>query len=123
MQKARDIAATVAEGLAVAHDKGVVHRDIKPGNLFSALRRPRSRSSTSASRHCTSKVTEDATTASMRPAVSTPGTVMGTVGYMSPEQVRGETADHRSDIFSLGAVLYEIADRARRFNATRRSKR
>jgi serine/threonine-protein kinase len=106
-EKARDITATVADGLAVAHGRGVVHRDIKPGNLFlcsdgrikildfglASLRGP---------------VSDEATTASLGPAVSTPGTILGTVGYMSPEQVRGETADHRSDIFSLGCVLYEM---------------
>ncbi|MCW8985213.1 MAG: tetratricopeptide repeat-containing serine/threonine-protein kinase [Thermoanaerobaculales bacterium] len=113
-QKARDIAATVAEGLAVAHGKGVVHRDIKPGNLFLCSDgRVKILDFGLASLH--SKVTEDATTASMGPAVSTPGTVLGTVGYMSPEQVRGETADHRSDIFSLGCVLYELLTGRRPF--------
>jgi len=106
-QKVRDIVAAVAEGLAVAHGKGVVHRDIKPANLFlcsdgrvkildfglASLRR---------------SVSDEDTTASMDPALSVPGKIMGTVGYMSPEQVRGETADHRSDIFSLGCVLYEM---------------
>ena len=106
-QKACDIAATVAEGLAVAHAKGVVHRDIKPGNLFlcSDGRVKILDFGLASLRHT---VSDDGTTASMGPALSVPGKIMGTVGYMSPEQVRGESADHRSDIFSLGCVLYEM---------------
>ncbi len=106
-QKARDIASSVADGLAVAHGKGVVHRDIKPGNIF-LCSDGRVKILDFGLASLRGKMTDDGTTASMGPGVSTPGTIMGTVGYMSPEQVRGESADHRSDIFSLGCVLYEM---------------
>jgi serine/threonine protein kinase/Tfp pilus assembly protein PilF len=106
-QKASDIAASVAEGLAVAHAGGVVHRDIKPGNLFlcSDGRIKILDFGLATLRHA---VSDEETTASMGPALSVPGKIMGTIGYMSPEQVRGDSADHRSDIFSLGCVLYEM---------------
>src|SRR5271165_706798 len=106
LRKAIDYAVQIAHGLAAAHDKGIVHRDLKPENLFvtkdgrvkildfglAKLVQPRDASGA------------EATLASG----TEPGMVMGTVGYMSPEQVRGKTADHRSDIFSFGTVLYEM---------------
>ena len=106
-EKAQDIAATVAEGLAVAHGKGVVHRDIKPGNLF-VCSDGRIKILDFGLASLRGNVTGEGTTASLDLAVSAPGKILGTVGYMSPEQVRGDPADHRSDIFSLGCVLYEI---------------
>ena len=108
VRKAVDIAAQIARGLAAAHDKQIAHRDLKPENVFltptggvKILDFGLARS--------TAEQTELTRTESptMAPA-TTPGTVLGTVGYMSPEQVRGEPTDHRTDVFSLGCVLYEM---------------
>ena len=108
VRKAVEIAGQIARGLAAAHDKQIAHRDLKPDNVFLTptggvkildfgLAR-----STSANSELTR-----AESPTMAPA-TTPGTVLGTVGYMAPEQVRGEPADHRSDLFALGCVLYEM---------------
>jgi eukaryotic-like serine/threonine-protein kinase len=116
VRKVVDYAVQMAQGLAAAHEKGIVHRDLKPENLF---------------------VTKDGRVkildfglAKLRPTldadaprseggnVSTAtgaGVVLGTVGYMSPEQVMGNAADHRSDIFSFGSVLYEMLSGRRPF--------
>jgi serine/threonine protein kinase/WD40 repeat protein len=114
VRKAIDYAVQMARGLAAAHEKGIVHRDLKPENLF---------------------VTKDGRVKILdfglaklteRQAISDPGAptvgagtesgvVMGTVGYMAPEQVRGERADHRADIFAFGAILYEMLVGTRAF--------
>ena len=112
-RKAIELAVQLANGLATAHESGIVHRDLKPENVFltrsgrlkildfglAKLHRPR----------------EQAETIDGDTAHTSAGQVLGTAGYMSPEQVRGEAADHRSDIFSFGAILYEMLTGKRAF--------
>jgi eukaryotic-like serine/threonine-protein kinase len=106
-RKAVDLAVQMAEGLAAAHEKGIVHRDLKPENVFVT-----GEGRVKLLDFGLAKRTEPATGSGSRLQTvdkhTEPGTVMGTVRYMSPEQVRGEAADHRSDIFSFGIVLYEM---------------
>ncbi|HEY1336932.1 MAG TPA: protein kinase [Bryobacteraceae bacterium] len=108
-RQAIDIAAQIADGLAAAHAAGIVHRDLKPENVL-LTREGRAKIVDFGLSRQAAGGTNDATR-------TLPETIMGTVGYMSPEQVRGEEADHRSDIFSFGAMLYELVSGRRAFTA------
>ena len=113
LRKVIDYGSQIARGLAAAHEKGIVHRDLKPENLFvtrdgqvkildfglARLTQPR----------------ESELSQSPQDAPTMAGILLGSVGYMSPEQVRGQVADHRSDIFTFSAVLYEMVTGKRAF--------
>src|SRR5580765_948624 len=115
-RKSIEYAIQVAHGLATAHDKGIVHRDIKPDNIFITKDERVKILDFGLAKLAQPSVTDVAQTEIATRKVHTdPGTVMGTVGYMSPEQVRGQAVDHRTDIFSFGAVLYEMLSRRRAF--------
>ncbi len=113
-EKAAGIGAALAAGLEAAHRKGVVHRDLKPENIFLTADGRVKILDFSLARLIL-PVDEEAPTATHAPALTAAGTVLGTVGYMSPEQVRGERGDARSDVFSLGCVLYEMVGGRRPF--------
>ncbi len=115
LRKATEYAAQVARGLASAHDKGIVHRDLKPENIF-VCRDGRTKILDFGLAKLTAPEAGDATATNLDLRDQTgEGVVLGTVGYMSPEQVRGEKADERSDVFSFGAVLYEMLSGQRAF--------
>src|SRR5262249_50687377 len=108
LRKALDYAVQIARGLAAAHEKGIVHRDLKPENIFiTADDRAKLLDFGLAKLTQPDSGAVSVTEATQRMATN-PGVVVGTAGYMSPEQVRGLPVDHRSDVFSFGVVLYEM---------------
>ncbi|HEV7238244.1 MAG TPA: protein kinase [Thermoanaerobaculia bacterium] len=110
-RRAVDAAMQMALGLAAAHEKGIVHRDLKPDNNF--LTRDGRLKILDFGIAKLTNARPDGPTFEM--AATEPGMVLGTVGYMSPEQVRGEGVDHRSDIFSLGTIFFEMLSGTRAF--------
>lgn len=113
MRKVTGIGTEIAQGLAAAHDKQIVHRDLKPENIFLATDGRVKILDFGLARQAPAAAGVTETPTQLQH--TDPGTVMGTVGYMSPEQVKGLPADHRADIFSLGCVLYEMASGRRAF--------
>ena len=107
-RQAVDYAIQMAKGLSAAHEKGVVHRDLKPDNLFVTKDGHLKILDFGLAKRVEAAAQGEETSAETDSRHTEPGTVMGTLGYMSPEQVRGLPVDHRSDLFSFGAILYEL---------------
>jgi hypothetical protein len=115
VRRAVEIAVQIAHGLAAAHDKGIVHRDPKPENLWLGHDGTVKILDFGLAKQSTAAEPGDATLAATAEVATGAGVVMGTVGYMSPEQVRGGAVDARTDLFSFGAVLYEMLSGRRAF--------
>jgi eukaryotic-like serine/threonine-protein kinase len=114
VRKAIDYGVQIAHGLAAAHEKGIVHRDLKPENLF-VTKDGRVKILDFGLAKLIQRRPDPDGTAPTLTVGTDPGIVMGTAGYMSPEQVRGQTVDYRTDIFAFGAILYEMLSGKRAF--------
>ena len=114
-RKAIQLALPIAHGLAAAHEKGITHRDLKPENVFIT-----SDNRVKILDFGLAKLTQDQSVAGSTlatvPSPTEPGVMLGTVGYMAPEQVRGLPVDHRADLFAFGAILYELVSGRRAFS-------
>lgn len=114
-RKAIDYGAQLARGLAAAHDRGIIHRDLKPENVFVLTDGRIKILDFGLARQVEAPVSGATKTMTAAIGGTDPGTVMGTVGYMAPEQVRGAALDHRADLFALGALIYEMIAGQRAF--------
>ena len=112
-RQAIDYGVQIARGLAAAHEHGIVHRDLKPENLF--LTHDRRLKILDFGVAKLTRPGGDNSLGTVTAALTDPGSVVGTVGYMAPEQVRGEPVDHRADIFALGIVIHEMLSGQRPF--------
>jgi eukaryotic-like serine/threonine-protein kinase len=115
-KQAVDFALQIARGLSAAHERGIVHRDLKPENLFLTKDGGVKILDFGLAKRVMTVAPGQETSAPTISSRTEPGTMMGTVGYMSPEQVKGLPVDSRSDIFSFGAVLYEMLSGQRAFS-------
>ena len=118
VRRAVEVAVQIAQGLAAAHEKGIVHRDLKPGNVFLTKDGRVKILDFGIAKLVARKTAEELPRATTVVEATAAGATLGTVGYMSPEQVRGQAVDQRSDIFCLGVVLYEMLAGRRPFAAT-----
>src|SRR2546422_4032615 len=105
----------IANGLAAAHDKHIIHRDLKPENLFITRDGRMKILDFGIAKLTAPELTDERSLATLTTQTKS-GSVLGTVAYMSPEQLRGKSVDHRSDIFSFGTVLYEMLAGHRAFS-------
>ena len=106
--------------MEAAHARGIVHRDIKPANIFVGVRGHVKIMDFGLAKVCAAEAAAGTETVTMGAEITDPGSTIGTMAYMSPEQARGEEPDHRTDLYSFGVALYEMATGVRRFRAPAR---